>query len=79
MLRKGQLAQKLNSFITNVNKLSQDDASKAITTFCNEFENDIYEAIRSITITIQPSEIKVIGSPTTQTNLAPIVLIGSIT
>lgn len=74
MLREGLLAKKMKSFIKNANSMSQTDSEKAIDNFCTEFENDIYNAIRSITITIPAGTINVVGSPSAQANVTPIVL-----
>lgn len=73
-LKNGKLAGKMKAFILKANQMTQDDAAKATEDFCNEYEKDIYEAIRSITITIPSSYIKVVGSAAAQTNVSPIVL-----
>lgn len=73
-----QLSNELKVFITQVNKMKQTDKDKAIDAYCNKLESAIYTAIKSLTITIPPGMIIVAGSPTTQTNPAPIVLTGII-
>lgn len=74
MLVKGQFAKELKSFITSVNKLKQEDQNKAIESFANRLEELIDERIKSITLTIPTGFIQVQGSPSAQTNIAPIVL-----
>lgn len=68
----------MKAFIKSVNKMKQTDADKAIDIYCAHHETEIYDAIRSITITIPPGSIIVSGSPSTQTNLIPIILTGVI-
>lgn len=74
MLKKDRLAGKLRAFITKVNKMKQTDRAKAIDAFCKEHEEDVYDAIRSITITIPAGSIVVTGTALTQANANPIVL-----
>jgi hypothetical protein len=74
MLVSGKLSKEMKAFIKMANKMTQKDANKAIDEFCNNHEKNIYDAIKSIKITIPPGLIIVSGSPATQTNAAPIVL-----
>ena len=74
MLIAGELSNSMRDFVMNVNKIPQEDAEKAINAYCNNLENIIYDAIKSLTITIPPGAIQVQGSSVAQTNLAPIVL-----
>jgi len=78
-LEKGLLAKDMKTFIKGVNKMKQEDAEKAITAYCNKMETSIYQAIKSITITIPVGFIKVAGSQSAQVNPAPIVLNNFIT
>jgi len=78
MLVQGEFSQALNTFITNVNKVAVDDQETAITNYCNMIEELVYNAIKSATITILPGKIITVGSPTTQTNVSPIILETSI-
>jgi hypothetical protein len=64
----------MKAFILDVNKMKQEDADKAIDTYCKKLEEVIYNAIRSLTITIPSSAIQVAGSSTNQTNVNKIVL-----
>lgn len=73
-LRTNNFSNKMKTFVKKVNKMKQEDADKAIDNFCEQHEKDIYAAIKSITITIPPGAIKVMGSSSAQTNAAPIVL-----
>lgn len=78
MLKPGTYAAELKQFILQVNQMSQEDAEKAIEAHCRKQEELIYNAIKSLTITIPPSAIMVAGSAAAQTNPAPIVLTGVI-
>lgn len=73
-LQAGSLANEMKSFIKQVNKMKQEDANKAIDTYCTKLEKVVYDAIKSITITIPPGAIQVQGSPSAQTNIATIVI-----
>lgn len=76
MLIQRAFANKLKAFILKVNKTKQEDIDKAIDAFCKEQEEDVYEAIRSLTITIPPGSIIVATSTGPATNPAPIILNG---
>ena len=75
-------AGKLKAFILQINTVEQDDKDAAITAFCNELETDVYNAIKSITITIAPETIVVegvnSGGPIVATNISPIILVNSV-
>jgi hypothetical protein len=79
MLLVGELSGQMQSFMLQVNKMTQEDAEKAIEAYCNQLEKSIYSTIKHITITIPPGAIVVAGSPSTQANPIPIVLNGVIT
>jgi hypothetical protein len=74
MLKKGALAGDLKKFIAKANKMTQEDAERAIDEYCNNTENAFYKAIKSLTITIPSAAIMVQGSPSAQSNVTPIVL-----
>jgi peptidoglycan biosynthesis protein MviN/MurJ (putative lipid II flippase) len=77
-LIEGQFSKQLNTFITNVNAKPIKDQAIAITNYCDMVESLVYNAIKSATIRIIPGEIITVGSPTTQTNVIPIILEGNI-
>jgi hypothetical protein len=70
----GELAKEMKGFISQVNKMKQTDADKAIEAFCNQIETSIYKAIQGITITILPGFIQVVTPAGPGSNAAPIVL-----
>lgn len=70
----GQLANEMKSFISAANKMKQEDADKAIQSFCNSIEKAVFEAIKSITITILPGFIQVVTPSGPGNNPASIVL-----
>lgn len=74
MLISGKLSSNMQSFIKEVNKMKQDDADKAIKAYCDKLEELIDNRIKSIRITIPTGFIMVQGTPSAQTNIAPIVL-----
>jgi hypothetical protein len=73
-LAPGQIANEMKSFITGVNKMKQEDADKAIEQFCSSIEKTVFEAIKSITISILPGFIQVVTPSGPGSNPAPIVL-----
>jgi hypothetical protein len=68
---KQVIKTRLRTFIES-NK-SQEDLDQAVENFCEELSSIITDAILSATVTAAPGTIIVVGSPTTQTNPAPIV------
>ena len=70
----GNLSQNMQSFIKQVNTMKQEDADKAIQAYCDQLETSVYKAIKSLRITIPTGFIQVQGTPSAQTNIAPIVL-----
>lgn len=79
MLIENGLKDELKKFINESQKLPVEDQSAAIDKYCSNFERVVYEAIKSITITIPPGFIRVEGSPSFQTNIDEIILKGVIT
>ena len=59
---------------TPFNEMEIKDQDTAIDNYCQNFEEIIYTAIKSITLTIPPGKIIVSGSATNQTNIKPIIL-----
>lgn len=74
----GQLATSMKSFIQAANQMKQEDANVAIEKYCQHLERIVYDAIRSITITIPPGSIVTVGGPTTQANANPVIIQGTI-
>lgn len=74
MLAVGKLAKSLEAFITKLNSSEQKDPKKSIKEFCEQEEKTIYDAIRSITITIPSGSIVVTTPQGPGTNTQPIVL-----
>lgn len=73
-LVKGTLSKNMQAFMKKANKMKQEDADKAIKTYCDQLESLIDQRIKSITITIPTGLIQVQGSPAAQANIIPIVL-----
>lgn len=74
----GQLATSMKGFVQAANKMKQEDANAAIEKYCQQLETVIYNAIRSMTITIPPGSIVTVGGPTTQANVNPVIIQGTI-
>lgn len=76
MLVPGKFAQDLLSHIEDKNNsvIEKENIKQAIIDYCNKLEELIDERIKSIQITIPPGGIVVAGSPTTQTNVVPIII-----
>ena len=72
------LADDMKAFITQVNQMPVEDAATAIDKYCQKLEDVVYNAIKSLEITIPSGAIIVVGSQTTQTNPQPIILTGNI-
>lgn len=77
-LVSGKLSKSMKTFMKKANKMTQEDADKAIDAYCDNMESSIYSAIKSIQITIPSGAIKVSGTAAAQTNIAPIVLRSSV-
>lgn len=77
-LVKGKIKGLLVNFLESANSSKKSDTKKAVEAYAEEMESIIYEAIKDITITIPSGMVIVSGSAVTQTNLAPIVLTGTI-
>jgi hypothetical protein len=73
------LANDMKAFITQVNAMPVQDAATAIDKYCQKLEEVVYNAIKSLEITIPSGGIVVVGSQTTQTNPQPIILTGNVT
>ena len=78
-LEPGQISNDLKSLILALNKAKQADESIVIKDFCDKIEAVVFSAIKTATLTIRPGFIIVAGLPTTQSNIAPIVLNNIIT
>lgn len=74
MLQPGKLSADIKTFISSLNSSKQENKEVCIQTFCDQMEKCVYDAIKSITVTILTGGVIVVGSSTTQTNAAPIVL-----
>jgi hypothetical protein len=73
-LIEGALANSMKAFLNSQNGKVQEDKDAAIEEYANNMEKLIYNAIRSIEIVIPSGMIMVQGSPSAQTNIAPIIL-----
>jgi hypothetical protein len=73
-ITRGKLSKTMKDFIVEANKLPIKDQNKAIEAWCDNLEGAIYEMIKQITIVIPPGAIKVVGSPSAQTNAIPITI-----
>lgn len=72
----GVFAKSMKDFLNEQNGKVQEDKDKAIEAYANNLEKTIYDAIRNIEIVIPTGMIQVQGSPSAQSNIAPIVLNG---
>lgn len=73
MLIPGTLSQSLKDFIATLNAVRVEDRDKAIQQFCDIHEKLVYSAIKSMTITILPGQIQVVGTGAAS-NPLPIIL-----
>jgi len=74
MLTAGVVKTAIVAFLNSSNSSTQESKDAAIENFAQELENIIYNAIKNAQLTIPPGLVVVSGSPTTQTNAAPIVV-----
>lgn len=74
MLIKKKLSDALKEFILTLNDVEQEDRDEAIQSFCDTQELVVYDAIRSLTITIPPGTINIVTNTGSGTNVGPIVL-----
>ena len=74
MLTAGVVKTAIVAFLNSSNSSTQESKDAAIENFAQELENIIYNAIKNAQLTIPPGLVAVSGSPTTQTNAAPIVV-----
>lgn len=77
-LVKSTLSVNLQNFIEENGAKVQEDSDEAIKKYCEKLEDLIYISIKSLTITIPPGTITLVGTsptgPVTVTNTQPIVL-----
>ncbi|NIG54744.1 hypothetical protein [Chitinophaga sp. Cy-1792] len=69
-----KFSESLKAQIQSANNQKQEDASAAITAHCEYLESAVYNAMRSITITIPPGAIIVQTAMGPAANVTPIVL-----
>lgn len=74
MLLKDKLRKDLREFIISANNVEQDNVEEAIDRYAAKMEQVIYDAIKSLTVTIPAGAIQVQGTATNQTNTTEIVL-----
>lgn len=70
----GNLKNQLKIFIQNSNQTKQTDLDQSIDDFCGKIETLVYEAIKSVTITIPSGLVAVAGTATAQVNPFPIII-----
>lgn len=73
-----QLANDIKNFIKQSNTEPVKDIDVAIDTYCSNMETAIYNAIKTITITIPTGAIQVQGTSVAQANIVPIILTGTV-
>ncbi|SEW37460.1 hypothetical protein [Chitinophaga arvensicola] len=73
-----QLAENMKAHLLKANEHKQEDVSVAIDMHCRQLEQEVYAAIRSITITIPPGAIMVQTAMGPAANIAPIVLTSTV-
>lgn len=78
MLTPGVVKDAVTGFLNQTNSSEQEKAA-SIEAFATMIENVVYDAIKSAKITIMTGLVVVSGSPSTQTNAAPIIVENAIT
>ncbi len=76
-LIKGLLASKITAFIVKQQTSVQTDPTQAINQFSQQLEDEVYAAIKSITITIPPG-LPIVTSVGPATVVGPILIQGTI-
>ena len=74
MLIKGAIKKILIDFMNSVKDIEQTDIDKSIEAEAENSEEAMYQAIRSLTITIPPGSIVVETTTGPALNLSPIIL-----
>ncbi|SHL14887.1 hypothetical protein SAMN05444266_102214 [Chitinophaga jiangningensis] len=69
-----KFSESLKAKMQQTNNQKQDSPSAAINAYCEQLESDVYNAVRSITITIPPGAIIVQTAMGPAANVTPIVL-----
>jgi len=75
-IQRGVIKAQIASMIERNKANNAEDGEEF---FAEELTNIVVDAILSITITIPPSAIVTVGSPSTQSNVAPVVLTNTVT
>ncbi|WP_291911012.1 hypothetical protein [Chitinophaga sp. CB10] len=68
------MSDSLKARMLEANNKKQEDANAAVTAYCEHLEAEVYNALRSITITIPPGAIIVQTAMGPAANVTPIVL-----